>query len=129
MIEAGALQTRQRGTLHARGPGQKPTLFRFAAQRGDYPPPHSLWHKLRLQAAKSINTSPYPPTEVIQPPGSQPFGNLGAIEPSVGNVQAVRWALRVGQSATSARGKPRIFALVDGRIDRHAIQYKVQPQP
>ena len=125
MVEADAFQSRQCGAFDARRPGQEAASLLL--QTADDPPPQRCRRVVGVQAAEPGDTRPHQPREPVQPPCGHGLGDLGPLQPGIGDIQPTRRPPRAGRRAAAARGEPVLLAPADRGIDRDLIDGEVEP--
>ena len=65
--------------------------------------------------------------EPVQPPCGHGLGDLGLLQPGIGDIQPTRRPPRAGWRATVVRGEPLLLAAADRGIDRDLIDGEVEP--
>ena len=127
MIETDAFQARQGCAIHVRGPGEEAALCRLGPNCADNLSPDRRWNPIGLQAAEAGHARLHQAFEPVQPPRGHRFGDLGPLQPRIGDIQPIRRSPRIGQGTATAGGEPLLLALADGGIDRDPIDREVQP--
>ncbi len=127
MVEADSLKSRQHGTLDPRRPGKEIAPFMVLLQRTDDPSPERRGHVIGIQATEPADACLHQAREPIQPPHGHRLGDLGLLQPGIGDVQPMRCPPRAGRRATTARSEPVIRAAPNDGIDRDLIDGQIEP--
>ena len=82
-----------------------------------------------VQATEPGDTRLRQPCEPVQPPCGHRLGDLGPVQPGVGDIQPTRRPPRAGWRAAVVLREPLLLAAADRGIDRDLIDRKVEPDP
>ena len=127
MVEADPFQSRQRGAFDTRRPRQEAASLPL--QTADDPPPERRRRVVGVQATEPGDTRLHQACEPVQPPCGHRLGDLGPVQPGVGDIQATRRPPRAGRRAAIVLGEPLLLAAANRGIDRDLIDGKVEPDP
>ena len=107
------------------GNGTAPVCF----NRADDPPPERRGRVIGSRQRNPAIPRPHQPGEPIQPPCGHRLGDLGPLQPGIGDIQATRRPPRAGWRAASRPARTTAPRAGDRGIDRDLIDGKVEPDP